>query len=314
MNVRVYRNGGIVVEAGGKKLLLDPTGIPDTKPDLVFVSHAHSDHCRPSVLRALRGVPKVMSPATRDLVDPRRRLDSVVAVNVGEEVEVAGLQLEVHEAGHVIGSLQLRFDAGATVVYTGDFNLERRVVMRPAPVLKADVLVIDATYGHHRYTFPPRPQLYRAVVQAVREAVEEGRGLTLAARTLGTGQELTALLSLVAKVVPFVEERIAEKNRVYEKYGEVLGEYAVHSVRPPQGAIAIVPLSSNHPGAVPCTGWAVKGGIPLSSHADFSDLLRYVVESRANVVYTFSSFAGIFAGYISREMGVEAHALLERVR
>jgi putative mRNA 3-end processing factor len=309
MSVRVYRCGGIVVEAGGKRLLLDPTGIPDRKPDVVFVSHAHSDHCRPSVLRALKGVPKVMSHATRDLVDPRRRLDSVVAVNAGEEVEVAGLQLEVHEAGHVIGSLQLRFDAGATVVYTGDFNLERRVVMRPAPVLKADVLVIDATYGHHRYTFPPRPLLYKAIVQTVREAVEEGRGLALAARALGTGQELTALLSLVAKVVPFVEEKIAEKNRIYEKYGEVLGEYAVHSLRPPRGAIAVVPLSSDHPGAVPCTGWAVGRGIPLSSHAGFSDLLRYVVESGVATIYAFSSFASSFASYISREMGVEAYAL-----
>jgi len=309
MSVRVYRSGGVIVETGGKRLLLDPIGIPGKKPDLVFISHAHSDHCRPSVLKTLRGVPKVMSPATRDLVDPKRRLDSVVVVNAGEEVEVGGLQLEVHEAGHVIGSLQLRFDAGATVVYTGDFNLERRVIMKPAPVLKADVLVIDATYGHHRYTFPPRPLLYRAIVQTVREALEEGRGLVLAARTLGTGQELTALLSLVAKVVPFVEESIAEKNKICEMHGEMLGEYAVHSVRPPQGAIAIVPLSSDYPGAVPCTGWAVGEGFPLSSHAGFSDLIRYVVESGASVVYAFSSFSGSFASHLSREMGIEAYPL-----
>jgi putative mRNA 3-end processing factor len=309
MNIRIYRSGGIVVEAGGKRLLLDPTGIPDKKPDLVFVSHAHSDHCRPSVLRALSGIPKVMSPATRDLVDPRRRLDNVVAVSAGEEVEVAGLQLEAHEAGHVIGSLQLRFNAGATIVYTGDFNLERRIVMRPAPVLKADVLVIDSTYGHPSYSFPPRPRLYKAIVQAAREAVEEGRGVALAARVLGTGQELTALLSLVAKLVPFVEEKIAERNRVYEKYGEPLGEYAVHALKPPEGAVAVVSLSSNYPGAVPCTGWAVKSGFPLSSHACFNDLIRYVEESRASIVYAFSGFAGRFADHVSHEIGIEAHPL-----
>lgn len=309
MRVKVYRSGGIVVEAGGKRLLLDPVRVPDKKPDLVFVSHAHSDHCRMSALRALKGVPKVMSPATRDLVDPRHRLDSVVAVSAGEEVEVAGLQLEVHEAGHVIGSLQLRFDAGATVVYTGDFNLERRIVMRPAPVLRADVLVIDSTYGHPRYSFPSRLYLYKGIVQAAREAVEEGRGLAFAARVLGTGQELTALLSLAAKVVPFVEEKIAEANRVYEKHGELLGEYAVHAVRPPPGAIAVVSLSSDHPGAVPCTGWAVKSGFPLSSHAGFGDLIRYVAESGASVVYAFSGFADRFADHVSREMGIEAHPL-----
>ena len=309
MSVRIYRSGGILVEAGGKRLLLDPTGIPDKKPGLVFISHAHSDHCRPSALRALRGIPKVMSSATRDLVDPRRRLDSVVVVNAGEEVEVAGLQLEVHEAGHVIGSLQLRFDAGVTVVYTGDFNLERRIVMRPAPVLKADVLVIDSTYGHPSYSLPPRSRLYKAIVQAAREAVEEGRGFTLAARVLGTGQELTALLSLAARIVPFVEERIAERNRVYEKYGEPLGEYVVHAFRPPEGAVAVVSLSSNHPGAVPCTGWAVKSGFPLSSHAGFDHLLRYVKESGASVVYAFSGFAGRFADHVSSKIGVEARPL-----
>jgi hypothetical protein len=126
---------------------------------------------------------------------------------------------------------------------------------------------------------------------------------------LGTGQELTALLSLAAKLPPFVEERIAERNKVYEKYGEPLGEYAVHDLRPPRGAIAVVSLSSKHPGAVPCTGWALKSGFPLSSHAGFDALIRYVEESGASIVYAVSGFAGRFVDHISREMGIEAYPL-----
>lgn len=309
MQVRVYRSGGIVVEVGGRRALLDPVGIPDRKPDLVFLSHAHSDHYRASVLRALRGVPKVMSPATRELIDPKRRLDNVIAAGAGEVVEVAGLQLELHEAGHVIGSLQLRIGAEPPIVYTGDFNLERRIIMRPAQVLKTEVLIIDSTYGHPRYSFPPRTQLYKGILSVVKRSLEEGRGVALAARALGTGQELTALLSLAAKVLPFVEERIAARNKVYEKFGELLGEYVAFTLRPPPGAVAVIPLSSNHPDAIPCTGWAVGRGFPLSSHAGFDDLLRYVAESGASVVYTFAVFAGYFAERVSRELGVEAHPL-----
>lgn len=308
MSARVYPNGGLLVEIKGRKILLDPKSFPSEKPDVIFVSHAHSDHYNFKTLRMMKGVPKVMSRATWELIDPKKRLDTITIVEGGNSVEVAGLTMEVHEAGHIIGSLQLLIDAGLRVVYTGDFNLDKRLVLKSAPVLKADILVIDSTYGHPRYTFPPRTQLYKEILRTVKAFLEEDKGVALATRVLGTGQEVTALLSLVAKVVPFVDRRIAEKNRVYEKHGEFLGSYVVNTLMPPRSAVTVVPLSARYSNSIPCTGWATNSGFPLSSHAGFTDLIRYVSESGANEVFAFWGFAKYFADVLKRELGVYAYA------
>lgn len=305
MPVRVYRDGGIVIEVGGRRILADPISLPREKPDVIFVSHAHSDHYRLKPLRVMNKVPKLMSKATKELIDPRNRIDNVVFVDAGSSIEVAGLQLSTYNAGHVIGSLQLVVKAEEQVVYTGDFNIEQRIVLRPAPILRADVLIIDATYGHPRYAFPPRSKLYKQILKLVKEALEKNRGLLFAARSLGTGQELTALLSLVARLVPLVERRIGTNNKLYEKYGEQLGNYVVHPSMPPYDSIAIIPLSERCNSAIPCTGWATGKGVPLSSHADFDDLVRYALESQAQRIYAFSAHAKSFAELLTREAGIE---------
>lgn len=307
--VEVYRDGGIIIENKGRKILVDPYSIPGIKPSAIFVSHAHRDHYSLKVLKTLRGVPKIMSQATRDLIDPHRTLDNVIIVNEGSVAELEGLTLEFHEAGHIIGSLQLRINAGLRVVYTGDFCLEKRIVLKPASILKADVLIIDATYGHPNYNLPPRGTLYRRLLEIATERAERGENLSIAARALGTGQEVTALLSLSAKLTPLVERRVAERNRVYEKYGEILGNYAVFDKVPPSSGITLTALSQSTRGELMCTGWAVNTGIPMSSHADYDDLLEYVKFSGAYNVFAFSRFSKVFSKYISKELGVTATSL-----
>lgn len=308
MSVSVYRDGGIVIEFNARRILVDPTSLPREKPDVIFISHAHSDHYRLRPLRVLSRVPKVMSRATRELIDPRGRLDNVIPVEPGSTVEVAGTRLEVFDAGHVLGGLQLMIDAKERIIYTGDFNIEQRIILRPAPILKADILIIDATYGHPKYVFPPRSEIYRQVLRLAKEATEKRGGLHLASRPLGTGQELTALLSLAAKLEPFVEKSIGDHNRLYEKYGEHLGNYIICPSMPPERSVAVISLSKHRASsaAVQCTGWAVGYGIPLSSHAGFSDLIRYVTASGAQTVYAFSAHARSFSSILSREIGVAA--------
>ena len=304
MSVKVYRDGGIVIEVDNRRVLVDPVSLPRRKPDVVFVSHAHSDHARLRPLRVLSKVPKILSRATKEVLDPRGTLTNVVFAEDASSVEVAGLTLETYEAGHVVGSLQLAVNASTRVVYTGDFCLERRLVLRPARILRADALIIDATYGHPRYSFPPRPELYRRLLRTL-EAASSG-GVLFAARPLGTGQELTAVISLVAKLTPFVARPVGAFNRLYERYGEYLGSYVIHPA-PPRDSVAVVPLNDHPAGAVVCTGWAVAEGVPLSSHADFDDVVRYAVESRAQTVFTFSAHAKYLAAFLRREYGVEAH-------
>lgn len=308
--VEVERDGGIVILHGDKRILLDPLGMPRKKPSLVFVSHAHSDHYRLRVLDALASVPKLMSPATRELIDPRARLRNVVEVAAGEEVEVAGELIAVYDAGHVLGSLQLRMNLGGEeVVYTGDLNTEKRVILRPAAQLRCDTLIIEATYGHPAYSFPPRATLYRDLLSELKRKTEAGRPPTIGARTLGTAQEVTALISLSGFSTPVVYESIARRNAVYERHGEVLGGYMVTSSVDRHGNFPLIlPLGMAGRDSIQCTGWAIDGGVPLSSHCDFKGLLRYVKSSGASRVYATCGFKDEFAKYLRLEH-IEASAI-----
>lgn len=315
MEVELRYDSGILVEWGGKRVIFDPVKPPSLRPDVVAVTHCHRDHCSVRALRALGGVPKLLSRATREIIDPRKRIPNVVEVEEGE-IEVEGIPFEVYEAGHVLGSLQFALNLDRRIVYTGDFNLERRIVLSPAPIVGADILVIEATYGHPRYVFPERRALYRLIVENVKAASEGGEGIVLAGRRIGVSQELTALVSFSRLGSPMVHPSVARINEVYERFGEMLGHYLV-PLEPPaeekRGDVLIAPLNYNSPyrEVVRCTGWALSWsrGVPLSSHADFTQLVKYVQDSGAEMVYAVYGFSEAFSSYIRRELGVDSRPL-----
>jgi len=306
-DVSVKYRGGLLIRLGDKLILADPRRIPPRKPDLVLVSHGHSDHFSARALRALSEVPKLMSTPTWELVDPRKRLRNVVTIEEGEEIEIAGLTVAAYSAGHIIGSLQFLVSHRVDLVYTGDICTEDRILLKPARPLRCDVLVIEATYGSPKYIFPPRRELYRAIVELSKSLRD--RGLVLAGRRIGVTQELTALLSFSKVATPLVHNSVARINAIYERYGELLGSYVVtDSTIPPRG-VSIVPLNAARKReALPCTGWAAawKSGIPLSSHSDFERLLNYVKLSSPQEVYTVYGFVKELASAVRERLGIEA--------
>jgi len=311
--IKVVIDRGIHIKAHGKYVLIDPTGVPGGKPDVVLISHAHEDHYSLRALRTLYKVPLVMSRATQLLVDGRGRLRNVLIVEPGQEVEVAGLRITAHEAGHIIGSLQFSFDLGnILVVYTGDFNLDRRLILRPAEVVRGDLLIIDATYGSPKYVFPPRAELYRAIVGRINEVLESGRTVVVKGRKLGVAQEVTALVSMATSLVPLVERSVAKYNELYELLGEPLGRYVLWDgggAAAPNSVI-ISRLGARHTGSsetIVCTGWALRKGFPLSSHADHVQLVRYVLDSKAELVVPFTGFRHEFSSFLKESYGIEAH-------
>ncbi len=308
MEVKLLINRGVFLETNSVKIAFDPLVLPPAKPQAILISHAHQDHYSVRVLRKLSNI--VMSRATREIIDPKGRLKNVIEVDPGENVEINGLVIETFHSGHIIGSLQFRITLGnATIVYTGDFNLEKRVVLQPATPLRGDLILIDGTYGHPAYVFPRRREIYEEIISRVKEVAEDG-GIVLKARRLGVAQELTALISMSTNLPVIVEPAIAKYNEIYEKHGEILGRYAV-SEEPRRGAPLIAQLSRRLPRnipAIPVTGWALKTGFPLSSHADFSQLLEYVKRGEPQVVVPVCGFREDFSRYVRENLGVESYS------
>ncbi len=116
-------------------------------------------------------------------------------------------------------------------------------------------------------------------------------------------------------------------TRIYEQFGQPCGEYARYDPREVEGKVLICPPSANrsrmlekipHKRVAMISGWAVDpnaryryqvdAAFPLSDHADYPDLLRYVELVQPKRVLTLHGFAAEFARDL-RERGVEAWAL-----
>ncbi|HDH06752.1 MAG TPA: MBL fold metallo-hydrolase [Thermoproteales archaeon] len=317
--MEVYYDGGVVVQQESFKILLDPRRIPSFKPDVVVISHAHRDHYNLKVLRSFPEVPKIMSHATRHLIDKRKILKNVIEVSPGDQVDFHNFSTKVYNAGHVLGSLQVELVIGnKRVVFTGDFNLQARIILRPAEIIKSDILIIEATYGHPRYKFPSRVSVYRQILELIKNNLEEA---TIFGRHLGTAQELTALLAFSKiGVLPIVHPYIAKVNKIYEMYGENLGTYRVYQYeKSSNNGPVIMPLTGKimrrepNSQSVVCTGWAAGIGkrnyVPLSSHADFEQIIQYIIESSAEKIYTVYGFSDFLANFLKHEYGIDAESI-----
>src|SRR5437660_7404536 len=122
---------------------------------------------------------------------------------------------------------------------------------------------------------------------------------------------------------------VYQMTRIYEQFGQSFCKYVRYNKNEVAGKVLICPPSASHSaviGKIPrkrvamISGWAVDpnaiyryqvdAAFPLSDHADYNDLVRYVDLVQPKRVFTLHGFAGQFACDL-RERGVEAWALSE---
>ena len=310
-----YKRG---VHLPGAGLWLDPR---DTR-DLAFVSHAHSDHT---------GFHKriLCTPATARLMQVRLNQDegTFETLAFGEIRVFDSWSARLLPAGHVLGSAQLLYeDSEGTLLYTGDFKLRKGLSAEAAIASHAETLIIETTYGLPRYQFPPVRDTLSALVKFCVETLEDGDTPVLLGYSLGKAQE--ALSALQGAGLPMMlHPAVARITEVYEEFGIAFPPYTHFEAATAAGHVLICPPNINgsrmlqslrRPRLAALTGWAMDPGavrrlqvdaaFPLSDHADYNELLRYVEAVRPDRVLTLHGFAQEFARDL-RERGIEAWAL-----
>ena len=300
-----------------ENIWLDPW---DGKP-FAFVSHAHSDHIAPHD-------EIVVSERTSRLMQarlPGERHEHVLPF--GEMSTVRGLEITLLPAGHIFGSAQffLQTDAGS-LLYTGDFKLRPGRSAEATEWRQADTLIMETTYGLPRYRLPPTDLVVQQIVAFCREALEEGATPVLLGYSLGKAQEILCSLA-EADLQPMLHASVYRMTRIYEQFGQAFCNYDRWDPKAFAGKVLICPPSvvrSNiirglkNKRVAMISGWAVEpnaiyryqvdAAFPLSDHADYDDLLRYVELVQPKRVLTLHGFAAEFARDL-RERGVEAWAL-----
>ncbi len=313
--IEVRYERGVYLPA--QNLWLDPW---DAKP-FAFVSHAHSDH-----IAQHREI--IVSERTARLMQarmPGKREEIVLPFGV--ESRVREMQITLYPAGHIFGSAQffLRTDE-SSLLYTGDFKLQRGQSAEPTEWTQADTLIMETTYGLPRYRLPPSDVVVQQIVDFCRDALASNEVPVLLGYSLGKAQEILCSLG-GAGLTPMLHGSVYRMTRIYEQFGQKFCPYLRYTAGDVTGKVLICPPSANRSRMLEkiprkrvamISGWGVDpnaiyryqvdAAFPLSDHADYDDLLRYVELVQPRRVLTLHGFAAQFARDL-RDRGIEAWAL-----
>jgi Cft2 family RNA processing exonuclease len=291
-------------------------------PGLVFVSHAHSDHCSNSARI-------VCTPETAAL-HPRRKVGSeATTLRYGEHISLGGATLELVPAGHTLGSAMAVVRAGSgTLVYTGDYKLRAGAFSSGLTAPRCDTLVMECTFGDPRYRFPPEREVLARLFAFVDQTLADGAIPVVCAYAFGKAQEalyhFTAAGYTVAvqdAVASVCEKHVALGYEfplpgTWTSYGGGVPDAQVILTTP--GAQASLGPRFFRTRVAYLTGWAMHPAarwrfrdcdllLPLSGHADFEELVRTATESGARKVYTVHG-SRRFAAHL-RTLGIDAEHL-----
>jgi DNA ligase 1 len=294
-----------------------------------FVSHAHSDHIAPHQ-------EMILSARTARLMQarmPGNRIEHVLPFGEQRRVHCPGpartVDLMLLPAGHIFGSAQLFLaHENETLLYTGDFKLRQGKSAEAAEWRNADTLIMETTFGLPRYQFPPTEKVMEQIVAFARETIDENAVPVLLGYSLGKAQEILCALD-GAGLTPMLHGSVFQMTRIYEQFGQSFCKYVRYNKNDVAGKVLICPPSASHSPMIEkiprkrvamISGWAVEPGaifryqvdaaFPLSDHADYNDLIRYVDLVKPKRVLTLHGFAAEFARDL-RERGVDAWALSE---
>jgi metallo-beta-lactamase family protein len=131
----------------------------------------------------------------------QQALKQLRAVDYDREVQPAhGVRCIYRDAGHILGSaiIELWCDAGATprkLVFSGDIGSPARPIVRdPTPIVEADVLVVESTYGNrlHRSMADTLAELEHAINDTL---TRKHGNIIVPAFAVGRTQDLLYMLS-----------------------------------------------------------------------------------------------------------------------
>ncbi len=300
---------------------------PADSQAFAFVSHAHADHIG-------RHHETVVSEITSRLMHarlPGDRLEHRLPFGQPAEGIRPNLRMTLYPAGHIAGSAQLFLeekDTGATLLYTGDFKLRSGLSAEPTGWTQADTLIMETTFGLPRFKFPATVEVLAQIVKFCREAIEEDVVPVLFGYSLGKSQEILCALSQ-AGLPAMLHGAVHRMTEVYREIRPDFPSFDRYDPAGLAGKVLICPPSANQSRMLQkikarrtamLTGWALTPGavhryqtdavFPLSDHADYDDLIRYVELVKPRRVLTLHGYAAAFATDL-RARGIEAWALSE---
>lgn len=298
------------------------------------VTHAHGDHVS-------QGCGSYLCSASGAAV-LRARLGSdgagVQGVAYGTAIDLGGVRVSLHPAGHVLGSAQVRVErAGAPVwVVSGDYKTAADRTCEPFEPVRCDVFITESTFGLPIYRWDDQAAVFEQINAWWRRNAEQGRTSLVFAYALGKAQRV--LGGVDASIGPIaVHGALCRMNEVYRSAGIDLpqaphaADDVVKQVKG-RGLVVAPPSALGSPwtrkfagrdgmSAAFVSGWmrvrgtrrrkAIDRGFVLSDHADWPGLLWAIRQTGASRVGVTHGSVGPMVRWL-REQRMEAFTVPTR--
>jgi putative mRNA 3-end processing factor len=284
-----------------------------------IVTHAHSDHARRGSSRYLT------TPDGVHVLQHRMGADAIIdATPYGEPIDMNGVRVSLHPAGHVLGSAQVRIEhKGEVCVVTGDYKRQSDPTCRPFELVPCHTLVTECTFGLPIFRWRDPAVVIGDINDWWRGNVENGRTSILLAYSLGKAQRVLASVDpgigpilLHGAVMGMVEE--------YRKTGVALPatEHAsVENAKLHRGRALVICPPSATGGTWPrkfspisigvASGWmqvrgfrrrgGVDRGFVLSDHVDWPGLMQTIDETRAEQIIVTHGYTQQLSRYLGEQ-------------
>ena len=277
-------------------MLVGKVGL-DSSSRIAFQSHAHTDHFVSGEV--------IFSTRATKYLSHLRKGGFYREVDFGKTFYLGDYRAKLYPAGHMLGSagIKLWLENG-TLFYTGDTKWYKLRTAEKSRFPRADFLIIEATFGVPSFTFPAPREAEKKMVAFVEEALDRGKRPVLYVNQMGKAQEVMKILDVHGYTVRPSGDMV-KVARVYSKFGIRFGNIAsegdvvLRSYRSPRVENSLSPWELTVSGF---------GGLKLSNHADFWELVRIVERVRPEKVFTVYGFAHEFAKILGG-VGIEARSI-----
>lgn len=316
---------GLFCERGG--FHIDPW-----KPvERAVITHAHSDHAR-------MGSRSYLCEASgAGVLRARMGTDAnIQTAKYGEVIDINGVRVSLHPAGHLLGSSQIRVECeGRITVVSGDYKVDADPTCAAFEPVACDggTFITESTFGLPVFRWAPSRETFDDINHWWRSNGESNVSSIMFAYALGKAQRIIA--GVDASIGPILAHgavlRLIEAYRAAGvKLPEVLPADAEHVKRHKGRCLVIAPPSTrNNPwlrkfgeqSHAAASGWMrirgnrrrgnVDRGFVLSDHADWGGLLGAIHATGAKRIGVTHGCTDHFARHL-REQGFDAFIIKTR--
>jgi len=322
-----------------QKLLIDGKSSKIPLNAQTIVTHAHSDH-----FAFMYSNPRTRATQeTIDLFFCQKKTAGPITFHptkFNEKIvfdpDIPDLDVKLISSGHVLGSASVSINYNDKVIlFTSDIGGRGQLTIKePVTKIDADILVIEATFGSPELVFPSREEISMEILKWSADVIKEKRNVVFSAGKLGSAQELIKMFNNLTNLRVVTHGEVTPVSDVYQKHGvqleyfdskseegrEILREGEAIIIQPREKKIVpyFIKEYINYRSAI-VTGMASRfmyndydAAFPLSSHANYPELIEYIKEVSPELIFTMYGLEEKLAKAISNELEIPAIPLRKK--